>query len=544
MKKIVSFTLSEKRFYLLIVTLATLYGYLLFKNLGHYCFWDDEANTVIFSKNLLHYGKLTAFDGRNVIAYGNGSELNSDLINTVIPPLQYYVAAVSIGILGDTNFAARFPFALMGFLCFFLFLVINIELTQKRGLILINLLIFSTNIGFILFMRQCRYYAPTTIFFLLNIYLLIRYFKHNKLGYLIAYTLSSTLLFLTQYNSALAILSTLALVYFYFKKWNFKEKPVSYFSAANLLIIVFIGFYFYYRNPFNTIALFPKNGLKIGYKFLTLYRFFISFDIQTFISYPLIIAFLISNKAVLGKNKLTKGMKQIGLFLLISIIVSSLFAVKASTRYISHLAPLAFALQGYILYQIWHWPIKHSGKIASITLALLLFTSSLYVSAGKKIAIPKNSEPVFSHFASYLKEIHSNYPSTYSTLVNYFKSKEEKDKIILVYPSYMAYPLMRYLGNQYLFTNQINVDAKINSKIPVYTYNNLTEPDFIVISNPDYLENKDKILDQHQSGYLLDSCINFYCTDVTRPEYKKRSFKVIDHFNHTKESIFIFRKLQ
>lgn len=544
MKKKIGKKLTKRWFRVFVVVLAILYGYLLFKNLGQHYLWDDESNTAIFSNNLLQQGKLSAFDGRNLVAYGNGIELNSDLINTVIPPLQYYVTAASMKLFGETNFAVRFPFALMGFFCFIFFLLINIELTQKRGLILTNLLLLSTNVAFILFMRQCRYYAPTAMFFLLTTLLLIRYFKYNSLGYLLGYIVSSTLLFLSQYNAALAILATLSLAFIHLKNWNLKNKQVQYFLFGNLVIIVFVLGYFMIRNPFNTLTSYPNDGLRLDYKFYILYRSLITLDLQTFFSLPLLILFIIGNRKIMGKRSWPVKMKQLGWFLMEALALFSLFAMKPGARYMVYLAPVAFALQGYFIYQIGQWPYFHAPKIAYSVLLLLIFSSVPFISAGKKFSQSDHdhAKTVHSHFINYLKEIHSKSPSTYSVLVDYFKSKNEKDKTILIYPQFMSYPLMHYLGDQYLFMNQLNDDTKVHCKLPPYVYSNQIEPDFLVLCGPDEIKNKEEIFSKYQSTYQLDSNLNFYYIDSTRPEYRWHKFDVIKDFDRSSESIFVFKK--
>ena len=78
-------------------------GYLAFSGLDYNYFWDDEADTALFARNLLRFGKLTAWDGHNLIAHRNGSELNDKLITTW-PPFQYLVTAVSFFIFGESTY--------------------------------------------------------------------------------------------------------------------------------------------------------------------------------------------------------------------------------------------------------------------------------------------------------------------------------------------------------------------------------------------------------------------------------------------------------
>ncbi len=82
---------------LAVATCLALFG------LSNNAFWDDEANTALFARNLLNTGKLTAFDGTNVIGFRGGVELDSHLVNIYMPPVQYYVAALGLKLLGNTT---------------------------------------------------------------------------------------------------------------------------------------------------------------------------------------------------------------------------------------------------------------------------------------------------------------------------------------------------------------------------------------------------------------------------------------------------------
>lgn len=527
----------RKAFYPVLAFLFILYAFLLFKNLGHYPFWDDEANTAIFSRNLLQTGELTAFDGRNLAAYSGGIELNSHLKNIVIPPFQYYATAGAFKLMGESNFSARFPFAVMGLLCFVFFLLINQELSQKRGLIVLNMFIFTTNIAFILFMRQCRYYAPMAFFFLLSLYLLIKYYKKGSLLFLIGYTVSSILLFLSQYNVALGIMAALLISFVYGKKWDLRNAQVKKLIIAYAVIGIFIIVYFLLHNPFNAIVKYPGEALNIGYKFFVFYRTLTSFDAQTFLSLLLVFAFLTVHWGL--KRKIPGELGKLFYFFILCLATYAIFAVNFAIRYSVYLVPIAIAIEGNIVYQMWHWPLKYAKVLATSTLLLLIFTSILFVSSGKEARIEGPHIPINFHLIDYLGEITSENPSTYSTLIDYFESKEDSNHTILIYPRFMTFPLMYYLGDQYLFPDICEED-KIDCNLPPYIYKNNVAPDFIVFCDPD-ISNKEDTLKKYLLSYVLDSNINFYYKDMTRPEYNWRNFDVVTDFDEETESIFIYR---
>src|SRR5208283_5038560 len=84
-------------FALLIIALA--YFYRLDKPL----LWEDEAETGIAARSILHHGYPIAYDGRNVSLFENGVGLNGNLVYKKIPWSQFYVGALSLLIFGNTT---------------------------------------------------------------------------------------------------------------------------------------------------------------------------------------------------------------------------------------------------------------------------------------------------------------------------------------------------------------------------------------------------------------------------------------------------------
>ena len=69
-------------------------AYVSLVQLGNTYFWDDEAHVGIIAKNYLATGGLTGWDGRNLLAFRNGSLLDNHL-RIINPPLEYVVTAAS-----------------------------------------------------------------------------------------------------------------------------------------------------------------------------------------------------------------------------------------------------------------------------------------------------------------------------------------------------------------------------------------------------------------------------------------------------------------
>ncbi len=147
-----------------IATLAMLIGssVLLFARLGHYSLWTDEASTAITAVGVWRTGDTSAWlNDHNLLTYRDGLLLKHQK-DRYTSPLQFYLAAPFIGLLGQNSLACRLPFAICG-----LGTVIVILLWLRRAqppneVWIASAVILLTTASFFLFQRQCRYFAPAT----------------------------------------------------------------------------------------------------------------------------------------------------------------------------------------------------------------------------------------------------------------------------------------------------------------------------------------------------------------------------------------------
>src|SRR5947208_794631 len=89
---------------------------LLVWNLGGRCLWQDEAETALLGRNILHYGKPVVSDGINIVSQEAGHEFGADHVWRWSPWVQFYLAAAGLKAAGDSTFGARLPFALIAML--------------------------------------------------------------------------------------------------------------------------------------------------------------------------------------------------------------------------------------------------------------------------------------------------------------------------------------------------------------------------------------------------------------------------------------------
>lgn len=131
---------------------------LVFVRLGHYPFWGDEADTVIFARGVWETGDTSAWYGDNFYAYRNGALLNG-FVNRATPPAAYFLAAPFWGLGGPDRLLMRLPFALCGLAT----LALVLRWAYVRGASTATFVLLSVgialNVSFVLYSRQCRYYG-------------------------------------------------------------------------------------------------------------------------------------------------------------------------------------------------------------------------------------------------------------------------------------------------------------------------------------------------------------------------------------------------
>jgi hypothetical protein len=154
---LLSFKKEDSSLLFLAIATATL---LAGATLGRHAFWDDEAYTALFARNFLHTGTLSAWDGHNLVVFRGGETLDSHLIQNEVSPLQFWLVAASMAVLGETTIAGRLPFLLAGLLALPALYAWSREVSAGTGLPpWLPTWLLALNVPFLLYIGQCRYYA-------------------------------------------------------------------------------------------------------------------------------------------------------------------------------------------------------------------------------------------------------------------------------------------------------------------------------------------------------------------------------------------------
>lgn len=412
----------------------------MFTKLGDGFLQGDGLGFAFESENTLNFGYPTGYDGRNIIFYDSNmdSELyggnNPLYIWKYHPWLQFYLRALSFGLLGITTFAARLPNALFGILSLTLLYFFVIKITNNKKLANLSILLLAFFTHFYLYSIQPAYYSQAMFFSLLVLFSYIKFIKNEKHSALL-FILSNILLFHTNYipffSIYLAMLVHIAL--FYFRKDIIKKVLLSSF-----FIILFTLPWFLYAN--------------IGTKThaVDLYRilFGISYLFVNYIIYviPLLFLFLIPKIiSIKKKNKLilNKSMTLIILVLFCSLLIAIFSPYDIpSFRHLTYLFPIIMLLNASVILSI----RDYSKYLAIVILLILVFTNFLHVLPFKPIEkfalnkLEKNSEPYLfvkdnlrmRYFVfDYLYMRTHSYERPHDKILMYFIEHGEKDDVFI-----------------------------------------------------------------------------------------------------------------
>jgi hypothetical protein len=446
-----------KMTWLFLLIIIILSSYLALQGLGDSYFWDDEAGTAIFSKNLMRSGKLTAWDGRNLMAYRNGFELDAALINRYFPPMQFLVTAASFRMIGVSTFTARLPFVLIGLASlWFLFLLLWLGSRQNSILSLSGVLLLALSPSFLLFIRQSRYFALVILFPIWIYFFYQRYISTGRWIHLAAFTIGLIALFFSHYLICVAFACALIGIHIVY---NLRARPLLPFMLSVGIfaaVVLVYTFCFHIIIPFSA----PIGVKNWAVDRLTIFLWNLR-DLNGHNFFPwMMIGVLIW--LFLDKN-FNRGLKrkvsELVLLIIIFIVIISIFSPQsvfpggdADIRYLVALLPFCCAILGIGIFFLWsRW------KSVGVAIALLvIFTNLLSWNPFYRVSIRGD-------LVSYLKEIHGDYITAYEATVDFIRTNCRQDDVVVVVPLNMSYPLQFYTGDKIIFGGRLFTETRLQA---------------------------------------------------------------------------------
>lgn len=142
-----------------LAVILLLASVLLFAHLGRDYLWEDEGDTAVLARTIVRHGLPLAWDGVTFSDSDYGQRLKFGFVMVSHPWLQYYAAAASFALFGESPLAARLPFALAGLVVIGLVYAMAIRLLRNRGAAVIAALLLMVSVQFLLYSRQARNYS-------------------------------------------------------------------------------------------------------------------------------------------------------------------------------------------------------------------------------------------------------------------------------------------------------------------------------------------------------------------------------------------------
>jgi hypothetical protein len=523
-----TFELSGRDVVLCVVALlcAVFLGSWGFTN---HVFWDDEASTALFARNLLATGELTAWDGVNLVGYLLGVQLDERLQNPFAPPLQYYIAAAGFFFFGETTFGGRILFLISGILVLPMLMIWTQRQFDERVPIWLPSLILALSPAYLLFIRQCRYFAPAMLFTLalLAAWSWTGTTIRARCAGLAVGALSTVGLWYTNYlnaASALAMLPVLLL------DGRYRTRQKGIFLGVIFAVSLGCGIHIYLtRSP--SLAHFAPTDAVTGIARIAALFVRHMVGLGSFEFFPIFILVVllvpISAKRFQRLRSFARQGWVVFLAMVAAILATALFSPQpvsstidttADMRYVTPLIVVGCSVTGVCLVILWGF----SRPLACVVAALAVMTNALTLACNVWPQIPLRST-----LLSYIAEGALHYRTGTDTLVEAVAALPGGNRLLII-PEHMTYGPMFYVpGRRFCWqlTEKKNLQSGLRERLPDYLFVERAQPDFIITGPvlPEvliaYFEQKFGKGTYRLRGYLKEDM-----RDFSRPEIPWHSF--------------------
>ncbi|MFH1874301.1 MAG: glycosyltransferase family 39 protein [Pseudomonadota bacterium] len=489
------YSLRQHLVFLLLITIAT---YLMVKGLGFNQYGGDESTTAIYARNILKFGVPTAWDGQNLLAAGNGSELNENLINAHIPWLHYYLVAGSFWFFGDNVIAGRLPSILFALATIALVYLSILRLTQDKLIANLCTLIISLSPSFLLYARYCRYNALVMLLAMLIFYI-ISFSNLSSKKRIFWLSVLVALLFYANYLIAACLIVAGFLIFFIF---YFDEKKMEQYLLASVLGFLAFLPWLIILNPFNlgllgSAAYWDRKAITY---FETFYYYLRLFNSENLFPVVLLIIFLIYFFREKQQDFKKCCLALFAFCLCYTFLITSLTGSTLTSRYLSVLIPFLAIISPIILVR------GLQKRILWIPVALLLIFTDflslpLLLKSGSGIFAISKNVAAGNRFplAGYLYETHRDFPRSVDVAKDLLRKHTKKDDVLAVINPDFAYHLFDDFADSLKFCCQLEMGShldleKLKQELPSYVFTDETVPDWILVFGlhwkplPEYLK--------------------------------------------------------
>ncbi len=342
---------------------------LCFTRLGVRALWQDEAETALLARSVLHDGIPRATIDGNLVFQG-AIAFDRENTWTFHPWAQFYIAAAAMKVWGDGNAALRAPFALCGVITILLLYLFVRRHWRDTPTAFLCALLLATSSTFILHVRQCRYYALSALFALVVVALLFELMLRpgKRLGF--TWGVALAILFYSDFGTLFAMTPGLALAVILMRPSR-KHLIALGSSLALALLLCIPGLMIHGRR---LIADEPKD-MPLGRRIITHLIYFDGWFIPFLVLLAAIAVLIVrSRTAFTDRHRIAVGC---GLIATLSAVLMAFPAPYPHVRYFIAQMPLAKLVLGLILIGMYRAIKKQSPMFANGGLAICLLLLTL-----------------------------------------------------------------------------------------------------------------------------------------------------------------------
>jgi hypothetical protein len=526
--------------------------------LGDSAFWDDESQVALVAKTAVSTGALSTWDGRNLYTYRNGILTGDDMtMPAVMPPLMFWMTAASFKIFGATTVAGRLPFALAGILSLMVFWsILRTAFAAYRLADVYALSLMAFAVGFLLYIRQCRYYGLAFLFSLATYALYRRALTGKRWSdFLMTGAVAAVFFFSTQLL-CLAFLLTLGLSHLVFKRreldradWRKLAAGVGLFLAATVPYAVWFKVWVSRDPPLQEV--WWERRLRLLWLYLR--------DLNTVHILPWLVVVLIAvciHRARKDRPELAKLVVEWTFLAVGNAVFVALLSPQPSAgvlvsdvRYL--IISLPFAAGATALSLWWLGGYHRAAPLPAIVLLLVTNVCSL---------LPGWSSPLNVHrwlLPAFVGELRQKVMTPNEAVATYLSENARQDDLVFAYEEFYNYPLMFYLGDKIRVCCTLDRNAMfpparaaaLGSPAPLED----NFPDWFIVhglsrgaqsylqffSRPHQFGGK-----QRQIQYKLATRLDVHWAQVQRPELVFHQFETVRNFDRNVEAVYVFRRIQ
>ena len=385
--------------YLPLFFLAVYSTLMIFPSFGSSVLQVDEGADTFFSTTLLKFHFPRHSDGINSsMLFANVH----DGLFVYRPWVAYYIQSFSLSLFGQTTFAARLPFALIGVFAVIFLYRFALKFTDQQFVAFLAAFFLASSIPALIFFRTARYVGVPILLsiLLLNFYIdIYKNKKWNPIGLIVI----SIIFFHTMYVEFAGMIAGLLIHFFiHFKEISFENRKRAGWAAG--ITGVFCIPWFIFISP-----VFPHI-----YKYLASMSIVIDLSWQGAFKRFLGFLFQINNYLfpfiflpLLFLRQIRPFTNQVSL-LLLCIITTLLTALALSMplmQYISAGFPLFFLLSAILLANIFSkYPVTRS-----LLVALLITSNWIHIGLFSPLKMALKDHPAWFQKSPYLKNVYDTF---------------------------------------------------------------------------------------------------------------------------------------